>query len=39
MSSYFCLYDGVPLWVVNKRSTPREAFPWPLNASVTCYDR
>ena len=29
MSSKFCLYDGVPLWVVNK-STPKHAFPWPL---------
>ena len=29
MSSKFCLYDGVPLWVVNK-STAKHAFPWPL---------
>eukprot|EP00750_Incisomonas_marina_P017671 INCI2329.2.p1 GENE.INCI2329.2~~INCI2329.2.p1 ORF type:complete len:340 (-),score=46.71 INCI2329.2:781-1800(-) len=28
-SSKYCLYDGVPLWVVNK-STPRHPFPWPL---------
>lgn len=29
MSSKFCLYDGVPLWVVNK-SVPKHPFPWPL---------
>eukprot|EP00049_Salpingoeca_infusionum_P019093 m.360168 g.360168 ORF g.360168 m.360168 type:complete len:488 (+) comp18909_c0_seq1:45-1508(+) len=29
LSSKFCLYDGVPLWVIN-RSEPRRAFPWPL---------
>eukprot|EP00050_Salpingoeca_kvevrii_P001294 m.166711 g.166711 ORF g.166711 m.166711 type:complete len:499 (-) comp10338_c0_seq5:67-1563(-) len=39
MSSYFCLYDGFPRWVVDKRSTPRHAFPWPLNASLPCQDR
>lgn len=29
LSSKFCLYDGVPLWVVNK-SEARHGFPWPL---------
>lgn len=29
LSSEFCLYDGMPLWVVNK-STARHAFPWPF---------
>lgn len=30
MSSLFCLYDGFPRWVVDRRSPPRHAFPWPL---------
>ena len=29
LSSKFCLYDGMPLWVVNK-SKPKHNFPWPL---------
>lgn len=32
LSSRYCLYDGVPLWVITK-STPRKAFPWPLNGT------
>ena len=34
MSSKFCLYDGVPLWVVNK-STPNRPFPWPLQGNCS----
>ena len=34
LSSKFCLYDGVPLWVVNK-STPKHAFPWPLTGNCS----
>lgn len=30
LSSKFCLYDGAPLWVVNK-SVPAHPFPWPLS--------
>ena len=36
LSSKFCLYDGVPLWVINKSSS-RHAFPWPLTGP--CSDR
>ena len=32
LSSKFCLYDGAPLWVINK-STPKHAFPWPLKGT------
>ena len=34
LSSKFCLYDGAPLWVVNK-SIPRHAFPWPLQGNCS----
>ncbi len=30
MSTYFCLYDGFPKWVVEKSTTPEHAMPWPL---------
>ncbi len=36
LSSRFCLYDGIPLWVANK-SVARKAFPWPLTG--TCAQR
>ena len=32
LSSKFCLYDGVPLWVINKSSS-EHSFPWPLTGS------
>jgi len=36
LSSKFCLYDGIPLWVANKSSVKiaKRAFPWPLNATA-----
>ena len=34
MSSEFCLYDGVPRWVVNK-SHSNHAFPWPLQGNCS----
>lgn len=34
MSSKFCLYDGVPIWVVDK-SIPRHPFPWPLTGNCS----
>ncbi len=34
LSSEYCLYDGIPQWVVNK-STPRHPFPWPLKGNCT----
>ena len=34
LSSKFCLYDGAPLWVVNK-STPKHEFPWPLKGNCS----
>eukprot|EP00055_Hartaetosiga_balthica_P013711 m.71469 g.71469 ORF g.71469 m.71469 type:complete len:487 (+) comp8350_c0_seq1:211-1671(+) len=34
LSSKFCLYDGIPLWVAD-RSTPRHAFPWPLTGGCS----
>jgi endoglycosylceramidase len=34
LSSEFCLYDGMPRWVVAK-STPRHAFPWPLKGNCS----
>lgn len=30
LSSKFCLYDGVPLWLINKMQQPTKPFPWPL---------
>lgn len=30
LSTLFCLYDGAPLWVIEK-SKPRHAFPWPAH--------
>jgi endoglycosylceramidase len=34
LSSKFCLYDGAPLWVVNK-SVPAHPFPWPLTGDCS----
>jgi endoglycosylceramidase len=34
LSSKFCLYDGAPLWVVNK-STPKHEFPWPFKGNCS----
>eukprot|EP01147_Barroeca_monosierra_P006828 gene6828-394_t len=34
LSSKFCSYDGIPLWVAN-RSIPRHSFPWPFNGSCS----
>ena len=34
LSSRFCLYDGVPLWVINK-SVAKHAFPWPLTGNCS----
>ena len=34
LSSRFCLYDGFPLWVINK-SSPAHAFPWPLRGDCS----
>jgi endoglycosylceramidase len=34
LSSKFCLYDGVPLWVIDK-STPLLDFPWPLKGNCS----
>eukprot|EP00039_Didymoeca_costata_P020949 m.342931 g.342931 ORF g.342931 m.342931 type:complete len:496 (+) comp22037_c0_seq1:78-1565(+) len=34
LSSKFCTYDGVPLWVINK-SLPKHAFPWPLKGNCS----
>ncbi len=34
LSSKFCLYDGAPLWVIDK-STPRHPFPWPLKGDCS----
>ena len=34
LSSKFCTYDGVPLWVVNK-SVPKHPFPWPLGGNCS----
>jgi Cellulase (glycosyl hydrolase family 5)/Glycoside hydrolase family 5 C-terminal domain len=31
LSSKFCLYDGVPLWVIDKMQKPVAPFPWPLD--------
>lgn len=36
LSSKFCLYDGAPLWLINK-SKPKHEFPWPLKGG--CEDR
>ena len=35
LSSKFCLYDGAPLWVVDKASPPKHAFPWPLKGNCS----
>lgn len=35
LSSKFCTYDGAPLWVVNKASPPKHAFPWPLKGNCS----
>lgn len=34
LSSKFCLYDGMPLWVANK-SVPRKPFPWPFTGDCS----
>ena len=34
LSTKFCLYDGVPLWVID-RSVAREPFPFPLKGSCS----
>jgi endoglycosylceramidase len=34
LSSKFCLYDGMPLWVVNKSSS-KHAFPWPFHGNCS----
>jgi len=34
LSSKFCLYDGVPRWVIDK-SVPKHAFPWPLTGNCS----
>lgn len=34
LSSKFCLYDGAPLWVINK-SVPKHPFPWPLKGNCS----
>ena len=34
LSSKFCLYDGAPLWVVNK-SKPKHEFPWPFKGNCS----
>mmetsp|Transcript_43362 Transcript_43362/g.68652 ORF Transcript_43362/g.68652 Transcript_43362/m.68652 type:complete len:503 (-) Transcript_43362:210-1718(-) len=34
LSSKFCLYDGMPQWVVNKSSS-KHAFPWPLKGNCS----
>ena len=34
MSSDFCLYDGLPKWVVQK-SVPRKTFPWPMKGNCS----
>ena len=34
LSSRFCLYDGMPKFVVDK-STPRHPFPWPLKGNCS----
>ena len=33
LSSKFCLYDGVPRWVIDK-SVPKHAFPWPMKGAI-----
>ena len=37
LSSYFCLYDGAPTWVVDLSTSSKHEFPYPLNG--TCYSR
>lgn len=32
-SSEFCLYDGLPRWLIDKRRRATHAFPWPFNAT------
>jgi endoglycosylceramidase len=34
LSSKFCLYDGFPLWLINK-SNATHAFPWPLKGDCS----
>mmetsp|Transcript_105427 Transcript_105427/g.304340 ORF Transcript_105427/g.304340 Transcript_105427/m.304340 type:complete len:323 (-) Transcript_105427:1277-2245(-) len=34
LSSKFCLYDGAPLWVMNK-SVPDHEFPWPFTGDCS----
>ena len=37
LSSKFCAYDGVPLWVIDKASPPKSGhpFPWPLSGNCS----
>jgi endoglycosylceramidase len=30
ISSFFCLYDGAPKWLINLSDTAEHEFPWPL---------
>jgi endoglycosylceramidase len=30
ISSYFCLYDGAPTWLIDLSTTSEKEFPWPL---------
>jgi endoglycosylceramidase len=30
LSSYFCLYDGAPTWLVDLSTSSKKEFPWPL---------
>ena len=35
LSSKFCAYDGVPLWVIDKATPSAHAFPWPLTGNCS----
>jgi endoglycosylceramidase len=35
LSSKFCTYDGVPLWVIDKATPPAHPFPWPLSGNCS----
>jgi endoglycosylceramidase len=36
LSSEFCLYDGVPRWLIEKMEAPKHAFPWPFPKQPIC---
>lgn len=38
MSSYFCLYDAFPTWVVGQSDKSQHAFPWPLKSDPVTGD-